>query len=170
MAKATTCIVHLRVNGDDYEPGVPSHYTLLETLRYVIGLTGSKQGCDKGDCGACTVILDGEPHLSCITPVLAAEGREIRTVEGLAGAGRPHPLQDAFDLNGAAQCGFCTPGILCSAAALLERNDAPSRTEIREALAGNLCRCTGYTKIYDAVESAAAVLRGQGGGGTGNGE
>jgi len=97
MAKATTCIVHLRVNGDDYAPGVPSHYTLLETLRYVIGLTGSKQGCDKGDCGACTVILDGEPHLSCITPVLAAEGREIRTVEGLARAGRPHPLQDAFD-------------------------------------------------------------------------
>ncbi|MDE0473647.1 MAG: (2Fe-2S)-binding protein [Gammaproteobacteria bacterium] len=169
MVKATTCIVHLRVNGDDYAPGVPSHYTLLETLRYVIGLTGSKQGCDKGDCGACTVILDGEPHLSCITPVLAAEGREIRTVEGLAGAGRPHPLQDAFDLNGAAQCGFCTPGILCSAVALLERNDAPSRTEIREALAGNLCRCTGYTKIYDAVESAAAVLRGQHGG-TENGE
>ncbi len=101
--------------------------------------------------------------------MLAAEGREIRTVEGLANAGRPHPLQDAFDLNGAAQCGFCTPGILCSAVALLERNDAPSRTDIREALAGNLCRCTGYTKIYDAVESAAAVLRGQNGG-TENGE
>ena len=163
MVKATTCIVHLRVNGDDYAQGVPAHYTLLETLRYVIGLTGSKQGCDKGDCGACTVILDGDPHLACITPVLAAEGREIRTVEGLAGPGRAHPVQDAFDLNGAAQCGFCTPGILCSAVALLERTDAPSRTEIREVLAGNLCRCTGYTKIYDAVEAAAAVLRREGG-------
>ncbi len=161
MAKETTRIVHLRVNGDDHAPGVPSHYTLLETLRYVIGLTGSKQGCDKGDCGACTVIVDGAPHLSCITPVLEVDGREVRTVEGLAGAGRPHPLQDAFDLNGAAQCGFCTPGILCSAVALLERDDAPSRATIREALAGNLCRCTGYTRIYDAVEAAAAVLRGE---------
>ena len=159
MGSATTCIVHLRVNGDDHAQGVPAHYTLLETLRYAIGLTGSKQGCDKGDCGACTVLLDGEPHLSCITPVLEAEGREIRTVEGLADTGRPHPLQDAFDLNGAAQCGFCTPGILCSAAALLDRNHAPSRTQIREALAGNLCRCTGYTRIYDAVEAAAAVVR-----------
>ena len=159
MATSTTCVVHLRVNGDERAAGVPSHYTLLETLRYVLGLTGSKQGCDKGDCGACTVLLDGEPHLSCITPVLEAEGRAIRTVEGLAVAGRPHPVQDAFDLNGAAQCGFCTPGILCSAVALLERNDDPSRMEIREALAGNLCRCTGYTKIYDAVEAAAAVAR-----------
>ncbi len=159
MGKATTCIVRLRVNGDAYAPGVPAHYTLLETLRYVLGLTGSKQGCDKGDCGACTVILDGAPHLSCITPVLEAEGREIRTVEGLAEAGRPHPVQDAFDLNGAAQCGFCTPGVLCSAVALLDANPAPSRAEIREALAGNLCRCTGYAKIYDAVEAAAAAAR-----------
>ncbi len=152
-------IVRLHVNGDLYEVGVPSHYTLLETLRYVLGLTGSKQGCDKGDCGACTVIVDGRPTLSCITPVLEAEGHEVTTVEGLATAEGPHPLQDEFDLNGAAQCGFCTPGILCSAAALLDGTPTPSRQEIREALAGNLCRCTGYTKIYDAIEAAAARVR-----------
>jgi aerobic-type carbon monoxide dehydrogenase small subunit (CoxS/CutS family) len=156
---AATDIVRLRVNGDLHEIGVPSHFTLLETLRYVIGLTGSKQGCDKGDCGACTVLVDGVPTLSCITPVWEAEEREVLTVEGLSRGTEPHPLQDEFDLNGAAQCGFCTPGILCSAAALLVRNDAPTREEIQEALAGNLCRCTGYTKIYVAVERAAARLR-----------
>jgi len=156
---ATTDIVRLRVNGDLRAVGVPSHYTLLETLRYGLGLTGSKQGCDKGDCGACTVLLDGVPTLSCITPVGEAAGRSVTTVEGLASPAGPHPLQDEFDLNGAAQCGFCTPGILCSAAALLEANPAPTRDEIREALGGNLCRCTGYTKIYDAVEAAAARLR-----------
>lgn len=138
--------------------GVPAHFTLLETLRYVLGLTGSKQGCDKGDCGACTVIVDGVPTLSCLTPVLEAEGHSVITVEGLASGTEPHPLQDEFDLNGAAQCGFCTPGILCSAAALLARNPSPDREEIREALSGNLCRCTGYTKIYDAVEAAARRL------------
>jgi len=159
---ASTEIVRLNVNGDLREVGVPSHFTLLETLRYVLGLTGSKQGCDKGDCGACTVIVDGAPTLSCLTPVWEAEGRYVVTVEGLATADGPHPLQDCFDLNGAAQCGFCTPGILCSAAALLERNPSPSREEIRDALAGNLCRCTGYAKIYDAVEAAARA--GSGGG------
>jgi aerobic-type carbon monoxide dehydrogenase small subunit (CoxS/CutS family) len=156
-------ILTLRVNGDTHEVAVPTHYTLLETLRYVLGFTGSKQGCDKGDCGACTVWIDGAPSLSCITPVFAAEGREVVTVEGLVGlrtpAGVPHPLQDAFDVCGAAQCGFCTPGILMSAAALLEENVSPSREEIQEALSGNLCRCTGYTKILDAVERAAATLR-----------
>jgi len=156
----TTEIVRLPVNGDAHEVGVPSHFTLLECLRYVIGLTGSKQGCDKGDCGACTVIIDGEPTLSCLTPVWEAEGRKIVTVEGLAGPEGPHPLQDEFDLNGAAQCGFCTPGILCSALALLEENPTPSRTEIQAALSGNLCRCTGYAKIYDAIEAAAARLAG----------
>lgn len=158
MPRATD-VVRLRVNGDQYEVGVPAHYTLLETLRYVLRLTGSKQGCDKGDCGACTVIMDGRATLSCITPVHEAQGHDVLTVEGLASAEGPHPLQDEFDLKGAAQCGFCTPGILCSAAALLQRNPAPSRLEIREALSGNLCRCTGYTKIYDAVEAAAARLR-----------
>ena len=137
---------------------MPTHYTLLETLRYVLALTGTKQGCDKGDCGACTVIVDGAPTLSCLTPAWEAEDRDIITVEGLAGPDGPHPLQDEFDLNGAAQCGFCTPGILCSAAALLARTSAPTRNEIQEALAGNLCRCTGYAKIYDAVESAGRRL------------
>jgi aerobic-type carbon monoxide dehydrogenase small subunit (CoxS/CutS family) len=158
----TNEIVSLRVNGDRREVGVPGHYTLLETLRYGLGLTGSKQGCDKGDCGACTVLVDGEPTLSCITPVREAEGREVVTVEGLATAGGLHPLQDEFDLHGAAQCGFCTPGILCSAAALLARSAHPTRDEIREALSGNLCRCTGYTKIYEAVEAAAARIRDHG--------
>jgi carbon-monoxide dehydrogenase small subunit len=129
--------------------------TLLEALRYGLGLTGSKQGCDKGDCGACTVALDGAPILACITLALACEGREVTTVEGLAASGVPHPLQDAFDETGAAQCGFCTPGILMSAWALLERERRPSRAEIALALSGNLCRCTGYTKIFEAVELAA---------------
>lgn len=155
----TTEIVRLEVNGDAYSAGVPSHYTLLETLRYALGLTGSKQGCDKGDCGACTVLVDSVPTLACITPVWEAEGCTITTVEGLATAEGPHPLQDEFDLKGAAQCGFCTPGILCSAVALLEREADPSREQIKEALAGNLCRCTGYTKILDAVEAAAERLR-----------
>ncbi len=158
-------LVTLRVNGDTHTAAVPTHWTLLEALRYAVGLTGSKQGCDKGDCGACTVWLDGVPSLSCITPVYEAVGKEVRTVEGLAGyrtpRGVPHPLQDAFDVCGAAQCGFCTPGILMSAAALLEENVRPTRDDIREALSGNLCRCTGYTKILDAVELAAATLRGE---------
>jgi len=154
-----TDIVRLRVNGDFHPVGVPSHFTLLEALRYVLGLTGSKQGCDKGDCGACTVLLDGEPTLSCLLPVMEADGRAVTTVEGLAPAGGVHPLQDEFDLHGAAQCGFCTPGILCSAAALLGRNPDPSLDDVRDALAGNLCRCTGYTKIYDAVLKAAERAR-----------
>src|SRR5690606_5592327 len=138
--------------------GVPAHYSLLEALRYVFGLTGSKQGCDKGDCGACTVLLDGVPVNSCITPALEAADRSVLTVEGLASPGALHPLQEAFDTNGAAQCGFCTPGILMSAVALLQRNPAPTRDDIRDALSGNLCRCTGYTKIYEAVEQAAVEL------------
>ncbi len=151
-------IIELKVNGDRHEVGVPTHFTLLETLRYVMGLTGSKQGCDKGDCGACTVLLDGEAVLSCILPVHEAVGREIRTVEGLAGPDGPHPLQEAFDLTGAAQCGFCTPGVLCSAAGLLNENPEPDRDEIARALSGNLCRCTGYTKIFEAVELAARAI------------
>ena len=152
-------VVELKVNGDRRRAGVPAHFTLLETLRYTLGLTGSKQGCDKGDCGACTVLLDGEPVLSCITPVWEAEGRDVVTVEGLAAPGALHPLQDAFDRFGAAQCGFCTPGILMSAYGLLLRNAQPTRREIQEALSGNLCRCTGYTKIIEAVEAAAAETR-----------
>ena len=156
---STNQIVRLVVNGDRREVGVPVHFTLLETLRYALGLTGSKQGCDKGDCGACTVLVDGVPTLSCLTPVWEAADREVTTVEGLATPEGPHPLQDEFDLHGAAQCGFCTPGILCSAAALLGETTDPTREQIKEALAGNLCRCTGYAKIYDAVEAAAARVR-----------
>jgi aerobic-type carbon monoxide dehydrogenase small subunit (CoxS/CutS family) len=151
-------IVQLSVNGDRHEAGMPDHYSLLEALRYILGLTGSKQGCDKGDCGACTVLLDGQPILSCITPVQEAIGRAVTTVEGLAMPGRLHPLQLAFEQLGAAQCGFCTPGILMSAHALLQNNAAPTRAEIKDALAGNLCRCTGYTKILDAVEQAALAM------------
>jgi aerobic-type carbon monoxide dehydrogenase small subunit (CoxS/CutS family) len=153
-------IATLTVNGDRRQVGVPQHWTLLEALRYGLGLTGSKQGCDKGDCGACTVLLDGVPVLACITPVWEAEGHEVTTVEGLAEPGRLAPLQDAFAETGAAQCGFCTPGILMSAAALLAANPAPTLDEIREALSGNLCRCTGYTKIYDAVALAAERSKG----------
>ncbi len=153
---SSTQIVRFRVNGDPVEVGVPSHHTLVETLRYALGLTGTKQGCDKGDCGACTVLLDGVPTLSCILPAAEVEGREVTTVEGLAGGSTPHPLQDEFDRHGAAQCGFCTPGILLSAAALLADTPQPTRSEIRSALSGNLCRCTGYTKIFVAVEAAAA--------------
>ncbi len=152
-------VVALTINGDRREVAVPEHWTLLETLRYALGLTGSKQGCDKGDCGACTVLLDGEPVLACITPVWEAEGRDVTTVEGLAAPGRLNELQAAFAETGGAQCGFCTPGVLMSAWGLLQRNPAPTRAEIQDALAGNLCRCTGYTKIYEAVELAAQRLR-----------
>jgi carbon-monoxide dehydrogenase small subunit len=152
-------IVKLEVNGDIIETGVPTHYTLLETLRYILGLTGSKQGCDKGDCGACTVLVDGEAVLSCLLPVQEAAHRSVVTVEGLADGPRPSALQEAFDLTGAAQCGFCTPGILCSATQLLSEATSPARDEIARALSGNLCRCTGYTKIFEAVELAAEATR-----------
>ena len=150
--------VEFTVNGDRRTVGIPAHYTLLEALRYGLGLTGSKQGCDKGDCGACTVLLDGLPVLSCITPVHEADGRAVTTVEGLARPNGLHPLQDAFERFGAAQCGFCTPGILMSAVALLQENQNPTRAEIKAAISGNLCRCTGYTKIFDAIEDAAGKL------------
>ncbi len=158
MESTSTAVVRLRVNGDLRTCAVSPGTTLLEALRYGLGLTGSKQGCDKGDCGACTVVADGEPVLACITLAMACEAREILTIEGLAENGRPHALQDALDATGGAQCGFCTPGILMSAWALLRRNPAPTRDEIAHALSGNLCRCTGYTKIFEAVELAAAQL------------
>ena len=158
MEPSPTLLCRLDVNGDVRTCGVTPHTTLLEALRYGLALTGSKQGCDKGDCGACTVLVDGEPVLACITLALACEGRQVRTVEGLAQEARAHPLQDALDRTGGAQCGFCTPGILMSAVALLERDPAPTRAAIALALSGNLCRCTGYTKIFEAVEIAAREL------------
>jgi aerobic-type carbon monoxide dehydrogenase small subunit (CoxS/CutS family) len=156
-------LVSLTVNGQPHELAVKPHHTLLEVLRYQLDLVGSKQGCDKGDCGACTVQIDGQPRLSCITLAVQAEGRAVTTVEGLGlSHGGCHPLQDAFDRWDAAQCGFCTPGILMSAEALLRRVGRPvSDGEVREALAGNLCRCTGYTKIIDAVVDASRVIAGE---------
>lgn len=150
-------ILRLSVNGESTEIAVAPHRTLLEVLRYDLDLIGSKQGCDKGDCGACTVQVDGQPRLACVTLALSVEGRDVQTVEGLGQAhGGCHPLQDAMDRWDAAQCGFCTPGILMSAEALLRRQREPvSRQQVREALAGNLCRCTGYTKIIDAVVDAS---------------
>ena len=156
---SSTLLCRLRVNGEPRTCAIPPNTTLLEALRYHLGLTGSKQGCDKGDCGACTVVIDGEARLACITLALACEERDIVTIEGIARDRAPHPLQDAFDVAGGAQCGFCTPGILMSAWALLQRHSSPTRDEIRRALSGNLCRCTGYTKIIEAVERAAAQLR-----------
>jgi carbon-monoxide dehydrogenase small subunit len=143
------------VNGERVEAAIAPHKTLLEVLREDLGLTGTKHGCELGECGTCTVLIDGRPQLSCLLLGIACEGRPIVTVEGLADGPRPHPLQMAFAELGAAQCGYCTPGILCAAAELLERRPEPSRQEIREALSGNLCRCTGYLKIYEAIELAA---------------
>jgi len=163
MHPETRVVIRLRVNGDLRQCAVTPSTTLLEALRYELGLTGSKQGCDKGDCGACTVVVEGEPVLACISLALAYhDGPAITTIEGVAEPGRPHPLQDAFDETGGAQCGFCTPGILMSAWALLQREPNPSREAIAAGLSGNLCRCTGYTKIFEAVERAAARLRERG--------
>lgn len=149
----------LKINGQQHIVGAPSHWTLLEVLRYRLGLTGSKQGCDKGDCGACTVLIDGQPQLACCVVAGTVTG-EITTIEGLADPTGPTDVQRAFDVLGALQCGFCQPGMLLSAAALLEEEPDPSRDQIREALSGNLCRCTGYTKILDAVELAAKARKG----------
>jgi aerobic-type carbon monoxide dehydrogenase small subunit (CoxS/CutS family) len=148
-------ILHLRVNGEDKEVATEINKTLLEVLREDMDLTGTKHGCELGECGTCTVLVDGEPVLSCLILGVEVEGREILTIEGLKDRDKPHPLQKSFADLGAAQCGYCTPGVLLTAKAFLEKNPHPSRDEIREALAGNLCRCTGYTKILEAVEIVA---------------
>jgi carbon-monoxide dehydrogenase small subunit len=152
--------VRLSVNGEEHEMFVQHHRTLLEVLREDLELTGTKHGCELGECGACTVLIDGQPHLSCLTLALQVEGREITTVEGLSEGLTLHPLQEAFRELGAAQCGYCTSGMLLSAKSLLEATPRPSRGQIVEGLAGNLCRCTGYVKILDAVELAASRLNG----------
>ena len=153
-------LLNLRVNGETHQVAVATHKTLLEVLREDLGLIGTKHGCELGECGTCTVLINGEPVLSCLALPIECQGQEILTVEGMARNGKLHPLQQAFAELGAAQCGYCTPGILLTAKALLEENPKPSRQEVKEALAGNLCRCTGYTKILDAVELAALRLTG----------
>jgi aerobic-type carbon monoxide dehydrogenase small subunit (CoxS/CutS family) len=151
-------VLTLDVNGERTELLVPVHKTLLEVLREDMQLTGTKHGCELGECGTCTVLIDGKPELSCLLLPIQVERRVITTVEGLASGSELHPLQQAFAELGAAQCGYCTPGMLLSAKSLLEINAQPSRDEIREALAGNLCRCTGYTKILEAIELAAGRM------------
>jgi carbon-monoxide dehydrogenase small subunit len=151
--------IRLTVNGEEREILAPVHHTLLEVLREELGLTGTKHGCELGECGTCTVLLDGKPVLSCLSLPVECEGREVTTVEGMAKDGL-HPLQQAFAELGAAQCGYCTPGFLLVAEELLREKPRPTRHEIAEALAGNLCRCTGYLKIFEAVELAAARMRG----------
>jgi carbon-monoxide dehydrogenase small subunit len=146
----------LDVNGDSREVAAPEHHTLCEVLRYQLGLTGTKQGCDKGDCGACTVLVDGQPVLSCLTLAASAEGHKVTTIEGLAKNGKLDVVQDAFDRCGALQCGFCQSGMMLSARALLDEKPKPTVNEIRDALSGNLCRCTGYTKILEACLLASS--------------
>ena len=145
--------VTLKVNGETYDLAIAPYRTLLDVLREEMRLTGSKKGCDAGDCGACTVLLDGKPVNACLVLAATAQDREILTIEGLARNGKLHPLQEAFVREGAVQCGFCTPGILMSLKALLDTNPTPTLEEIKIAMAGNLCRCTGYSKMFKAVES-----------------
>ena len=153
--RVTKRLLRLRVNGETKEVASEVSKTLLEVLREDLALTGTKHGCELGECGTCAVLVDGAPVLSCLMLGIEAENSEIVTVEGMAQNGKPHPLQKAFADLGAAQCGYCIPGILLTAKALLDESPHPTRQEIREALSGNLCRCTGYTKILQAVELAA---------------
>jgi aerobic-type carbon monoxide dehydrogenase small subunit (CoxS/CutS family) len=154
-----TLHLELTVNGETRPVSFAAYKTLLEVLREDMRLTGTKHGCELGECGACAVLIDGEPVLSCLTLGLECEGREILTVEGLAADGKLHVLQEAFADLGGAQCGYCTPGILVTAKALLDRVESPTREQIREALSGCLCRCTGYLQIFESVEEA--IVRGR---------
>jgi len=156
-------LITLHVNGERHEIAVVPHHTLLEVLREDLGLIGTKHGCELGECGACTVLIDGLPALSCLVLPLEVQESEITTIEGVEANGQLHPLQETFAELGAAQCGYCTPGILLSGIALLRDHPQPTRAQMQEALAGNLCRCTGYTKIYEAVEAAAGRMAAKGG-------
>jgi carbon-monoxide dehydrogenase small subunit len=147
--------MRIRVNGQDFEIALVPGRTLLDVLRYELGLTGTKEGCGTGSCGSCTVLLDGEAINSCLVLAVEAEGKEITTIEGLSPQGKLHPLQQAFIDEGAVQCGFCTPGVILTAKAFLDSNPNPDESQIRQAIAGNLCRCTGYDKIVRAIMSVA---------------
>ena len=157
--KAARVLASFVVNGEPVSVAIAPHATLLEVVREDLGLTGTKHGCELGECGTCTLLVDGVPLLSCLALALSHREQRIDTVEGMARDGALHPLQDAFAELGAAQCGYCTPGFLLAAQALLASNSSPSRDEIREGLSGNLCRCTGYLKIFEAVELAAARMQ-----------
>ena len=153
--------INFTLNGEEVEVAFAPHKTLLEVLREDLNLTGTKHGCELGECGTCAILVDGRSILSCLMLGLDAEGRSVKTIEGMAAGAELHPLQQTFADLGAAQCGYCSPGFLLVAEELLEKNPNPSRPEIQEALSGNLCRCTGYIKIYEAVELAAARMRGE---------
>jgi carbon-monoxide dehydrogenase small subunit len=152
--------IDFTLNGKKIRVEVPAHWTLLRVLREKLGLTGTKEGCGIGECGTCTVLLDGMPVNSCLVMAPKAEGRKVETVEGLGRRDSLHPLQQAFIDHGAVQCGFCTPGILMSSKALLDRNPTPTREEVQDAIAGHLCRCTGYRQIIEAVEKAVKSMKG----------
>jgi len=153
--------IRFTLNGEQTDISFAAYKTLLEVLREDLGHTGTKHGCELGECGACAVLVDGKPVLSCLVLAVECEGREVETVEGLSANGSLHPLQEAFADLGAAQCGYCTPGILVTAKALLAQNPHPTRDQIREALSGNLCRCTGYLQIFEAVEAAVLEIANQ---------
>ena len=153
--------IRFELNGEVTEVAFAPHKTLLEVLREDLNLTGTKHGCELGECGTCAVLVDGRSILSCLMLGLEAEGRAVKTIEGMADGAELHPLQQTFADTGAAQCGYCSPGFLLVAEELLNKNARPTRFEIQEALSGNLCRCTGYIKIYEAVELAAAKMRGE---------
>ncbi len=153
--------VQLKINGHAFDLEIPSSRTLLEVIREDLGLTGTKEGCGQGECGACTVILDGKTVNSCLILAVQADGKQITTIEGLAQGEKLHPVQQAFVDRGGLQCGFCSPGMILSAKVLLDENPDPDEEAIRKALAGNTCRCTGYTKIFESVKAAAAALRGE---------
>jgi aerobic carbon-monoxide dehydrogenase small subunit len=149
----------LKVNGEVYEVAAEPWRTLLEVVRETIGFTGTKKGCDEGDCGACTVLLDGKAVNSCLVLAIEAQGKEITTIEGLAEGDKLHPIQSAFVKNGGLQCGFCTPGMILNAKAFLDKNPAPTEEEIKFAIGGNLCRCTGYVKIVKSIQAAAEDMK-----------
>lgn len=153
-------LIQLRVNGESHTVVVEPQRTLLDVLRDNLGLTGTKRGCDEGHCGACTVLMDGKAVNSCLTLAVRAQGKEIVTIEGLSTGGRMHPLQESFVIHGAIQCGFCAPGMILTAKALLDANPDPTEQDIKAAISGNICRCTGYVKIVEAVKAAAHTLRG----------